>query len=697
MQSRPGRIGAELAGAGRKARVLVPLALVALAAGAARAQDAGTRYETVVVAPRPPEEALEDEAASASVITADRTPRSGETLPQLLSELPGVTVTRLGGLGAMATLSLRGSASNQVAVYVDGVPLNSATWGAVDVGALPIADVDRIEVYRGSSPTSFGGSAIGGIVSLTSRVPEETDLAAYAGGGSFGTGFGGAQASWATRRVRLFLSANVLGSRGDFVYYDDGNSNVTRDDDQPNRVRENNALGQLDGLVRAAVPLEGRRQLLATLSFFGRDKGLAPYGTYQTQGASLGIRRFLGSVLYDSRDELGAGGRLRVTAYGATTEEQLHDLHLEFASKPTDTRDRSVAVGTTANASRPVASWLKLSATLDGRHERFLPFDLQSRDRSATPGTRVSGAAAIEAHALAGELEILPSLRLEAVHDEVIDLELGRYLEVARPQTYLQPIARLALVDRRDWLTLRANAGRYARVPTMFERYGNDGIVRGNTQLVPESGLNADAGFSAAGGAPEGTGVTVDASLFASWARNLIDFQQGRGFVYFENVGRARILGAELAVSGRWRRYLRVVAQGTFTDARDTGDLPAYQGKLLALRPRWRGYARPEARSLPLPFGWRLGAYGDVAVTGGNYRQPFNRDWLRYRLLFGAGASLESRAGDWRLVASAQNLAGADVVDVAGFPQPRRALFLTLQWSTRSSTSGNSPSKETAP
>src|SRR6185436_7462950 len=246
--------------------------------------------------------------------------RSGETLPQLLSELPGVTVTRLGGLGALATLSLRGSAANQVAVYVDGVPLNSAVWGGVDVGALPIADVDRIEVYRGMSPTAFGSSAIGGIVSLESRAPEQSGLAAYAGGGSFRTGFGGAQASWAGRRVRLYLGAHYLGSRGDFIYYDDNHTPAEPGDDEPNRVRENNALEQLDGLARAAVPLAGRRQLLATLSFFGRDKGLAPYGSYEAQGASLGTRRFLGSVRYDSRDDLGPGGRLRVTAYGSTTQ-----------------------------------------------------------------------------------------------------------------------------------------------------------------------------------------------------------------------------------------------------------------------------------------------------------------------------------------------------------------------------------------
>jgi vitamin B12 transporter len=692
MQSRPGRIGAEHT-AGHTTWVLAPLALLALV-GTARAQDAGTRYETVVVTPRESEAPREDEAASASVITRDRTPRSGETLPQLLSELPGVTVVRLGGLGAMATLSLRGSAPSQVAIYVDGVPLNSATWGSVDIGSLPIADLARIEVYRGMSPSAFPSSAIGGVLSLESRTPDETGLSAHGGGGSFGTGFGGAQATWAGRRLRLLVSANYLRSSGDFVYYDDNHTTSTRADDTPDQIRKNNGLRQLDGLVRAAVPLGGRREILTTFSFFGRDKGLPPYGDFEPQGASLGIRRFLGSALYDSRDDLGPGGRLRVTAYGATTEQQLRDLHMDVTDKPTSTRDRSLSVGTTATGSRPVTDWLRLSGTADARHERFLPLELVGTARSAVPGSRSSGALGIEGHLLLGEIELYPSARLEAAHDEVLDVQLGRYTELTRPETYLLPIGRLALVDRRsDALTLRANAGRYARVPTMFERYGNDGRFQGNPQLVPESSWNADAGFAASAGSAEGTGLTVDAAVFASRASELIDLRNGRNVVRAENVRGARILGAELTASGRWGRHARLVGQGTFTDARDTSGVPAYDGKLLPMRPRLRAYARPELRGLPLGWRWRLGAYAEATVASGNYTDPYNATWVRRRPLFGAGASLESPDARWRLVCSAQNLTGADVIDVFGYPQPRRSLFLTLQWTT----SGNSSSKETAP
>src|SRR5262249_832590 len=55
---------------------------------------------------------------------------------------------------------------------------------------------------------------------------------------------------------------------------------------------------------------------------------------------------------------------------------------------------------------------------------------------------------------------------------------------------------RLGLTLRlRDDLPLKANGGRYARVPTFGELFGNQGSVIGNPDLKPEHGVNADVGF----------------------------------------------------------------------------------------------------------------------------------------------------------------------------------------------------------
>ena len=82
-----------------------------------------------------------------------------------------MTVVRTGSIGAFSTISLRGSNPDQVRIFLDGVPLNIAAGGGVDVSTLPLGDVERVEVYRGTSPLAFGESAMGGIISITTRTP----------------------------------------------------------------------------------------------------------------------------------------------------------------------------------------------------------------------------------------------------------------------------------------------------------------------------------------------------------------------------------------------------------------------------------------------------------------------------------------------------------------------------------------------
>jgi outer membrane receptor protein involved in Fe transport len=149
-----------------------------------------------------------------------------------------------------------------------------------------------------------------------------------------------------------------------------------------------------------------------------------------------------------------------------------------------------------------------------------------------------------------------------------------------------------------------------------------------------------------------------------------------------ENVGRARILGAETSATVDWRRRFRFFGQTTFTDARDQENVSGSYGKQLSFRPRLRAYARPELRDLPLAGRWRWGLYADLDVTGGNYLDSANLVEVNTRVLFGAGGQISAPHWGLRLVASAYNLANTPVVDFTGYPLPGRSIFLTMQWST---------------
>lgn len=674
-----GAAGAEIA----RGLTRTSMFLLAALAGPASVRGQGAPYETVVEAPRRDDAApAEDAAASSSVVTDDRTPRAAESLPQILAELPGAHVTRLGGMGSLATVSLRGSTPEQVLIYVDGIPLNVAWGGGVDLSTVPLGDVERVEVYRGMTPVAFGESALGGVVSVTTREPVRTGAAVEAGMGSFGTRFGGASASWAGRRLRLYTGAHVTWSDGDFPYRDDMGSTAKPEDDV-DRTRVNNQYGQLDGILRAVAPLGGRRELTASLLGFSRRQGLPGEGSDQTMLASLVTRRALASLAYESRDDLGPGGRLRALAWGSLLEQRLADPFGEVAAVPAETVDRTRSAGASVTGARPVATWLRVAATLDGRGEILEPSD-QGADGVAA--TRSLGATAVEADAwiAAARLDVIPSARLEAARDVPSGRDgFYRMLPAADPAVHVLPLARLGLLQRpRDDLAIRANVGRYARLPSFFELYADTGTALGSPDLRPESGVNADLGV-VVDRRGEGGRLRAEATGFGARTDGLIAFQiNARDVARAVNVDRARTLGAETTLLLETPRRFRLVAQGTFTDARDDGDTPAYRGKQLPLRPRWRAYLRPEVRRLRLPAGLVAGAFADADWTAGNYVNRTNLPMLPSRLLVGAGASIGRADGSARVVLSALNLLDARVIDLTQYPLPGRSAFVSLVVST---------------
>ncbi|CAE6806905.1 TonB-dependent receptor domain-containing protein [Paraburkholderia domus] len=108
------------------------------------------------------------------------------SITQALATLPGVTVSQSGGPGSTASVSIRGSSGNQVAVFIDGIRVGSVTTGVAEWADLPTSAFDRVEVISGPAAASFGADAMGGVVQLftnhASNQPNKTTVSV--GGGS---------------------------------------------------------------------------------------------------------------------------------------------------------------------------------------------------------------------------------------------------------------------------------------------------------------------------------------------------------------------------------------------------------------------------------------------------------------------------------------------------------------------------------
>lgn len=160
------------------------------------AQNPADSIKTVTVTATRTEKDVMDVGRSVSVITPEQIKEAGcNTIAELLSQQEGIFIDGTGqNPGSIQSLFLRGADDNNTAIMIDGVPLNdpSTDAGELDLSELSLADIDRIEIVRGSHSTLYGSSSIGGVINIITKKKYAPGFHANASvtGGEFGSGTG---------------------------------------------------------------------------------------------------------------------------------------------------------------------------------------------------------------------------------------------------------------------------------------------------------------------------------------------------------------------------------------------------------------------------------------------------------------------------------------------------------------------------
>jgi iron complex outermembrane receptor protein len=144
--------------------------------------------QLVVSAPRT-DKMLVDVPASISIITAEEIEEMGaKNIVDVVENIPGVVKDS----DSRSRVTFRGNRSSQsagVLVLVDGVPANTGISGYVEYEAIPLADIERVEVVRSSAAILYGPDASRGVINIVTKQGKEgrPQLTASASYGSWAT------------------------------------------------------------------------------------------------------------------------------------------------------------------------------------------------------------------------------------------------------------------------------------------------------------------------------------------------------------------------------------------------------------------------------------------------------------------------------------------------------------------------------
>ncbi|MBI5544634.1 MAG: TonB-dependent receptor [Deltaproteobacteria bacterium] len=569
--------------------------------------------------------------------TIERRPGEGSRTSDLVLASPG-TVVRNYGLNQPATLSLRGSTSDQVVVLLDGVPLNPASGGGADLSTIPLPLIDRISVVRGALGARYGTGAVGGVVSLeTRRVSSgERALSGEVSYGSFQTAQGSTRLAFsASERVSALVGLFASTSQGDFPYSYALRPKVAPDE-MVWREQENNQSRRFGALARLSLagPVEGS----ALVEVDGGERGLP--GSYLAKDFSPEARQGDWRALGAGRLSFSTGG-LRLESRVSARFGRLQRGTWSDHGPDQDETQWSAE----ASASR-----------LWGRHSIELGL---AGGREALASDQHGGHERWRFGAFASDemtwsfLTLLPAVRFERIAQESrLSPKLGASVPVG------------------ELVSIKANAGRSYRAPSFGELYLEQGMLEPNPDLKSETGTYVDLGATL-----RWRRLSFSADAFWSLYDDLILYEvyatkRAKPF----NFGRAEVWGGELEGSARYG-LLSLAACYTLSFSANRMDKPLYLGKELPGRPRHRLHARTAIE-------WRrLEAHLEADVQSGHFLNRTNTDSLQGRARFDLGASVVlDQAIGLALHAEVRNLLNSWDMDYYAYRLPGRAFFVSVRF-----------------
>ena len=665
----------------------ISLLVVVSLCAAADADEAPAVGETLVVG-SDAGRAL-DEPAFVTVVEVPDS--AAPSAAEIVSEVVGVNVRGLGGLGAFSSLSIRGAPSGQTAVLIDGVPVSRLAIATFDLSSLEVSTFDRIAVHRGGGLPGLHVGGLGGAVAFRSRVGagQVGSVNRFAiGAGSYGARRASVQRLDTTDGgLDTSIVASYAGATGDYDYFHDGGTPVNLSDDST-RTRRNNQHDQLEGaarfrLRRPSWTLEGGERLA------WKQQGLPGVTGNEALRTELArVRNIVDLGLELRRHHLDAGA----TGYFVFEQLRYQDPDGELGFGVQDSRLRTLSVGLSPSVAWYASAAHTMAARVDGSVESFERHSAIDDGTAVEPhGVRLGAAATLEHEArfAGGRWAVVPVLSWQIMATDAEGTGTGLGLDgPPDDRTDAALTGELGVRWRvTPTFTWKATSGRHFRPPTLAEAFGDRGAIVGNPRLRPERGWRADTGVVWA----PGEVAYVEAALFASRTEDLITFiLTGNRVARAENLSSTRTLGGELVASARLIDPITLSGNYTFLDSVQRSELVPFDGKRVPARPRHELYARLDVRVR------QFDTFTDVTHLGGEFLDAGNLNEVPARTFVGAGASATWRG--WRLALEARNLLGSRVEtidlgrevapgvssipkavsDSIGYPLPGRALYASL-------------------
>jgi vitamin B12 transporter len=617
--------------------------------------------ETVVVSATRTEQPQSKTGESVSVIdsTALRNLQT-VSLTDALILTPGIVVNQSGGIGQPSAVSVRGADTGQTLVLIDGVRINdpSGTDDGAILGDLLVNNIDRVEVLRGPQSTLYGSNAIGGVIDIFSKRGGDSPfgLTASAEGGSEDTYHLNAAANGTAGAVEYGAAANFLHSNG-ISAADKRNGNPETDG-----YRNLGLTGNVRVHLNDAISLDLRSYYTdARVDFDDNSQFTPPFLTLDS--AAYNTNRFFAGYAGLNVDLFGGRLHNRIAVMHSDSNREFYDSFFDFGMHTKDAQDKGKATRFEYQGTLDISPADQLVYGAEHERTSFTGIGTFSNDRGHSTIYSFYGQ---YQKTLFDALTLTGGIR----YDHHSDFGSHTSLKFAGAWQIT------------GTTTLHANYGDGFKAPSLYQLFSQ----YGEPTLAPETARGWEAGLAQM--FLDGR-ARASVTYFQRRTTNLVDFVTPncfptppvvapaicatRPFGFYDNVGRARVHGVEVELSGNITDTLNLAAGYTNLDSRNLDTS-------LALQRRPRNTA--SATLTWAPSNWSVG--GSLNYVGKQVDQ-YDMSTTPPTVFTNGSHTLVNLFGQysldqWSLYARVDNLFAEHYEPLIGYGAPGRTAFVGIRF-----------------
>jgi vitamin B12 transporter len=534
-------------------------------------------------------------------------------LPALLRQVAGVQISRSGGKGQTNTVFLRGGSAGHTLVLIDGVRTGSATLGYASLAELSLQQIEQIEVIKGPKAALYGSDALAGVIAITTRKADNTSVQLKTGR------YQSHEADIATSQT--FGDLKVRGNLG----WSDTEGFDVRPGTQADKDGFDQRYGKLGAEYTTAYGVwSADHNLLKSRGQYDFDPAWGP-GADQVETKTNQSR--LGwaldgdkssqklSLSLNQTEDLNWGDESPASLF----ETERQELDYQYSRQLTSSLTALTGV-----------NWYQEDVSGSD-----LGYDVDSRINKA-----IFAGVSYQSGAWLADVTGRHDKQSQYGHYNTYELGLGYQLTKK--------------------LLVRASRSSAFKAPSFNDLYYP---FSGNAALAPETATSDELGLRYHAGT-----LQIESSIYQQNVNNLIQWApMADGNWVPQNVGEAKIKGAELSVSHSWQQLHQQIAY-SYTDAKDKAtDAPLIKRSKHTVH--WQGAYQWQ--------DWRVFVTSDYQsdFQTGDFMQP----QLGGYTLWGAGVSYEL-SNELQISAKADNLTDKDYLYLPGYATAGAEWSLRLNW-----------------